>query len=477
MGMAKESCFSATAGFNVAELIRKAQTAAAAPEAKDYLSRLLTPIFTQMNCLYHKTVRMDDIEQACSAAIQRATAMQLALVAIHDEVSADHHDYPLQVAECVISMIREMRANLCSRPAEAVPVVCDHMVAPAVETTQSEADFVAAAIIRVYKDLGQSPKVRSVHTGSRIISVELTAGAGRVRDLDNAEEDMKHRLYAEHGLTASYVVRGGKREVMVARQVSETVKLDRLMDREVAWLSGKAGRFIVGECVDGTTLRADLSDSATCHLLVGGTTGSGKSVLLKSIVTSLARFQSPADIRFTLIDPKRVTFNQIRQQLGVYLASPVCYDIEAALPLLEGLVTEMERRFTVFERNNVCDLEEFNAAYPAYKLARQVIVIDEFSDLVTEKTYRERFETAIKRLGSKARAAGIHLILATQRPDAKTIPSIVKANLPGAIALRVPTEINSRIIIDEGGASELLGNGDLLARLGSDTVRAQGAIC
>ncbi|HYQ17948.1 MAG TPA: FtsK/SpoIIIE domain-containing protein, partial [Polyangiaceae bacterium] len=125
----------------------------------------------------------------------------------------------------------------------------------------------------------------------------------------------------------------------------------------------------------------------------------------------------------------------------------------------------------------VADIREFNEqAAPDQQLERRVLVIDEFQDLITERASSQAFFTGIKRLGAKARAAGIHLILATQRPDKDTVPPVVKANLGGKIALQVASKINSRIILDDGGAEKLLGKGDLLASLGRGVIRAQAPL-
>ena len=136
----------------------------------------------------------------------------------------------------------------------------------------------------------------------------------------------------------------------------------------------------------------------------------------------------------------------------------------------------MEERYVLFESAQVSDVHEYNAAHPSARVARHVVVIDEFYDLTAEKRSAERFCLLVGRLGAKARAAGIHLVLATQRPDQKTVPPGLKANLGGKIALHVSSAVNSRIILDQAGAENLLGRGDLLADLGRGVVRAQVAM-
>ena len=147
-----------------------------------------------------------------------------------------------------------------------------------------------------------------------------------------------------------------------------------------------------------------------------------------------------------------------------------------SLPLLQGLVDLMEERYRQFADAQVTDIQEFNEANPKKTLERRILVIDEFQDLLTEKEQAKEFTTGIKRLGAKARAAGIHLVLATQRPDRDAIPPAIKANLTGRVAFQVGSLTNSRIILDKGGAEKLLGQGDFLACLGRGVVRGQAPL-
>jgi S-DNA-T family DNA segregation ATPase FtsK/SpoIIIE len=162
---------------------------------------------------------------------------------------------------------------------------------------------------------------------------------------------------------------------------------------------------------------------------------------------------------------------------SAHLDGPIRYDIDETLPAIEQLVDLMEERYKILEAAQVADVGEYDEqASASQQLERRVLVIDEFQDLITEKATAQAFFTGIKRLGAKARAAGIHLILATQRPDRDTVPPIIKANLGGKIALQVASKVNSRIVLDDGGAEKLLGKGDLLASLGRGIVRAQAPL-
>jgi DNA segregation ATPase FtsK/SpoIIIE, S-DNA-T family len=262
----------------------------------------------------------------------------------------------------------------------------------------------------------------------------------------------------------------------VARAAPRPVRLPDLLAACADWLHARAGRFVIGEATDGTPLTGDLSDPSSCHLLVGGVTGSGKSVLLRAIAASLVHYHSPAAINLTLIDPKRVSFGRLAAGLAAHLHRPLAHSTDDALPILEELIEEMEHRYDLFDGARVQDIDEYNDSQaPSERLPRRVllVLVDEFADLTAHRPTRDAFLDAIQRLGSKARAAGIHLVLSTQRPTRDAIPTSIKANLPGKVALRVTSTLESRVILDARGAEDLLGNGDLYADLGRGLVRAQ----
>ena len=227
--------------------------------------------------------------------------------------------------------------------------------------------------------------------------------------------------------------------------------------------------FPVGVDVAGKPYWLNLADSATCHLLVAGTTGSGKSEFLKSMLAGLTARLSPIELQFVLIDPKRVTFNFSGS--SPYLMHPVAHTIEEAMPLVEQCFAETERRYELLEKRH---LENVGQLTGKDALPRIVIVFDEFADLMADPDNRRQLETSMKRIGAFARAAGIHLVLATQRPDKDVVTPQLKANLPARICLRVDGERNSKIILDEEGGENLLGNGDLFWKHGGGMNRLQG---
>jgi DNA segregation ATPase FtsK/SpoIIIE, S-DNA-T family len=214
----------------------------------------------------------------------------------------------------------------------------------------------------------------------------------------------------------------------------------------------------------------DLSDSTTPHLLVGGTTGSGKSVTLNSIILSIMCLYKPEDVKFVFIDPKQVEFNFYK---GKTHTMDVITQIEGAVIKLEELVTEMDERYSLMNQEYVSNLEEY-VKVTGNKLPRIVVVFDEFADFMSQdKEIAKRVENAIQRLGQKARAAGIHLIICTQYPKAEIINTKIRANLPGRLALKAADSVASQVILDQDGAEKLAGKGDFLAKTTGSPIRGK----
>jgi len=210
------------------------------------------------------------------------------------------------------------------------------------------------------------------------------------------------------------------------------------------------------------------------HLLIAGTTGSGKSVTIHAIITSLLYRHGPDDLRFIFVDPKRVEltlYNSIP-----HLLTPVITEPKKAILALKWAATEMNRRYDILEGESVRDIDSYHKLYEKElqktdttqdRMPYIVIIIDELADIM--QAYPRELEAAIVRLAQMSRAVGIHLILSTQRPEVNVITGLIKANVPSRIALRVPTGIDSRTILDTTGAEKLLGQGDMLAVVGGDS--------
>lgn len=214
-------------------------------------------------------------------------------------------------------------------------------------------------------------------------------------------------------------------------------------------------------------------DLATApHLLVGGTTGSGKSVCLHALLQSILLTRTPEEVRVLLIDPKAVEFNAYAQARHLLTGDRVLTQPDEALEALEELVVEMEARHQQFARIGARDIGE--ARGKGQHLYRVVVFVEELADLILRSG---AVEDALVRLAQKARSAGIHLVLATQRPDSQTFSGLLRSNIPARIALTVQKASESKIILDETGAEALTGRGDMLVRLAGETpIRVHGVL-
>ncbi|MDP3725260.1 MAG: DNA translocase FtsK [Nanoarchaeota archaeon] len=214
--------------------------------------------------------------------------------------------------------------------------------------------------------------------------------------------------------------------------------------------------FVIGRDVNGDPIFADIAKMP--HLLIAGATGSGKSIILHDLIVSLLYKNSPATLRFIMADPKRVeltAYNDIP-----HLLAPVITENKKAIGALRWATQEMERRYQVLMEGGSRDIKSYNSKHEEERLPYILIIIDELADLMS--TYGREVEGTIIRLAQMARATGIHLILTTQRPSVEVITGLIKANIPARIALQVASQIDSRTILDSGGAEKLLGRGDLL---------------
>lgn len=223
------------------------------------------------------------------------------------------------------------------------------------------------------------------------------------------------------------------------------------------WQSAKSPlEFVLGKDITGAPMVADLASLP--HLLVAGQTGSGKSVMINNILTSLLYRNSPADLKLILVDPKQVEltpYNDIP-----HLLTPVVHEPEKCISALKWAVAEMERRLRTMANHGKRNIIEYNKLKDEEGMPYIVIVIDELADLMMVAA--RDVEALVVRLAQKARAAGIHLVLATQRPSVDVITGLIKANVPGRIAFTTQSQVDSRTIIDQMGAEKLLGQGDML---------------
>lgn len=250
--------------------------------------------------------------------------------------------------------------------------------------------------------------------------------------------------------------------IEIPNTIKTTVGLATLLGSEEFVESQKPLLVSLGRGISGKAHFANLAKMP--HLLIAGATGSGKSVTIHTVITSLLYRNSPENLKFIMIDPKRVEltlYNKIP-----HLLTPVITEAKKTILALKWAAKEMDRRYDILEANSVRDIESYHKNILGDKDSEHetmpyiVIVIDELADIM--QTYPRELESAIVRLAQMSRAVGIHLMLSTQRPSVNVITGLIKANVPGRIALQVSSQIDSRTILDTGGAEKLLGAGDML---------------
>ncbi len=265
--------------------------------------------------------------------------------------------------------------------------------------------------------------------------------------------------------------------IEIPNKSKSTVGLASLLSDSGFANATKPLMIALGRGLSGKAMFANLAKMP--HVLIAGTTGSGKSVTIHSVITSLLYRNGPADLRLIMVDPKRVEltlYNKIP-----HLLTPVITEPKKAILALKWAAKEMSRRYDIFETEAVRDIESYHANIVAKRKDGEVermpyivIIIDELADIMS--SYPRELETAIVRLAQMSRAIGIHLILSTQRPEVSVITGLIKANVPARIALKVSSQIDSRTILDDGGAEKLLGAGDMLYSGGqSQPERVQSA--
>jgi hypothetical protein len=239
--------------------------------------------------------------------------------------------------------------------------------------------------------------------------------------------------------------------------------------------SAPSGKFQIplGEDIGGGVVTVDLASSNSPHLLIAGVTGSGKSEALLTMLRGAANFYPATELRFFLVDPKRVELSVLEGDS--HTDGDIGYSGEDAIGALAHAVAEMERRYSAFQHAKVRDIVAYQGKFGAREMPRWLIVLDEYADLITDDGERKEIEKLLKQLSQKARAAGIHLIVSTQKPVKEVVNTVVKGNLPGRIALRVNSNTESRVILDEGGAEQLVGKGDALLKVGNQVTRLQFA--
>ncbi len=334
----------------------------------------------------------------------------------------------------------------------------------------------AKVLVETLRSFRVGVKEVTYSRGPTITRYELKPEVGtRVRSIANLVDDIALNL-ATSGVRIEAPIPGKAAVgIEVPNQTRATVYLRDLIETPKFTDSKSKLTAALGMDVGGNPIHFDIGKMP--HLLIAGTTGSGKSICINCIIVSILYKAKPEELKLILIDPKKVEFNMYKNIPHLYC--PIVSEPKKAAGALASAVAEMERRFELIEQAGVRDIASYNAAAesdPTMEfMPHMVIIIDELADLMM--TARDEVETSICRIAQKARAAGIHMILGTQRPSVDVITGLIKANVPSRIACTVMSQVDSRTIIDVAGAENLIGRGDMLfAPVGaSKPMRVQGA--
>jgi S-DNA-T family DNA segregation ATPase FtsK/SpoIIIE len=320
---------------------------------------------------------------------------------------------------------------------------------------EHDAEETSRRLTRALSDLGVEAQVVRAVVGPRVTRYELRLGSGvKVGKVRNLQQDIAYALAATEVRILAPIPGKSAVGVEVPNTRPARVTLGDVF-REYPEGNDWALPVGLGKDISGRAVFFDLADMP--HLLVAGTTGSGKSVMLNSLLTSLLLTTDPRQVKMVLVDPKRVELSYFGRI--PHLITPVVTDLKKAANALTWAVSEMERRYEVLEKTGARSLEGYNARSET-PMPYVVIVIDELADLMMAAA--AKVEDAVIRIAQKARAVGLHLVVATQRPSVDVITGMIKANVPSRIAFAVSSQVDSRVILDSVGAESLLGMGDML---------------
>ena len=340
------------------------------------------------------------------------------------------------------------------------------------QNNSNEVAYNAMRLEDVLSSFGISAKVVNATQGPTVTRYEIEPAQGvKVSRIVNLTDDIALNLAAQHIRMEAPIPGKSAIGIEVPNTKTEAVHLRDVLDCS-DFKDARGGIPVgLGKDIAGKPVITDLAKMP--HLLVAGTTGSGKSVCVNTLISSILFSRKPEEVKLLLIDPKMV-------ELSVYngiphLMAPVVTDMKKAAAVLRWAVREMEARYKAFAASGKRDIKSYNEAHPKSAMPLIVLIIDELADLMM--TAPDDIEESISRLAQMARAAGIHMVLATQRPSVNVITGSIKANVPSRISFAVGSQIDSRTILDMAGAEKLLGKGDMLfSPIGANKpIRVQGA--
>lgn len=404
------------------------------------------------------TTNLDDIPSVSDVEIP-AVNVPAAATAVPEEEKITKED----IAEATAEVTAEVEAEKAVQP-ERPYVYPDIELLAKPKTVREEgiAEYLRSTgekLVETLRSFNVETHILHASHGPTVTRYELAPEQGvKISKITNLEADIALSLAAKSVRIEAPIPGKAAIGIEIPNQIQQTVNIRDLIDSDEFRNAKSKVTAALGKDISGENVFVDIAKMP--HLLIAGATGTGKSVCINSIIVSLLYKAKPDEVKLILVDPKMVEFSVYK---GIpHLLIPVVTDPKKAAGALSWAVTEMLSRYQMFTEKGVRDFKGFNANLEEGEkpLPQIVIIIDELADLMMASP--KEVEDSVMRLAQMARAAGMHLIIATQRPSADVITGTIKANIPSRIALAVSSGINSRIILDELGAESLLGKGDML---------------
>ena len=419
-----------------------------------------------INSFYDESTPEDGPILRDNSVVIKARTAEEARKIFDDEYEGDE--------DVIVSQVRKATPEEIKKYAEETEKYSDEE--PTEENNlQPELKEVGEKIVKILSNYNVKATLVDAKVGPRITQYEFELAPGtKISEVSNLNKEIALGL-AVNQVAIGPVEGSTTLGIQVPNKESSNVSLDDVMKD-----SDKSGvRMALGKDTNGKPVSADILKLQ--HILIGGTTGSGKSACINSMICSLIQTYSPAQVKLILIDPKKAELSAFSSI--PHLLMPIVTDPKKAADTLDEMVKLMDKRYSDFEKVGVKNIESYNNLVQKYNESGKsakimpyiIIIIDELADLM--QTAGKQVEGSIQRLTQLARAAGIHLIVATQRPSVDVVTGVIKSNINSRIAFATPSNVDSRTILDQGGAEKLLGKGDMLYKpLGSsNATRVQGA--
>ena len=432
------------------------------PPLPDYPPEEVNPVEAALNSFIEETNgEQEAIRQREEQFVSDVSAPVVQPAEPPAEENAAENDGTKQSDEDTEDKLYTVTIDPDDHPLPPTALLDEIMPGKTQEDINKELETNATTIVEALRSFGVQTKCIGTCRGPSVTRYELQPAAGvKISKITGLADDIALNLAASGIRIEAPIPNKPAVGIEVPNKIRDTVPFRQLIESpEIAEKKSKLAA-VLGKDISGEIVIADIAEMP--HLLIAGTTGSGKSVCVNSIIMSILFRSKPEEVRFIMIDPKAVEFMAYN---GIpHLLIPVVTDAKKAAGALSWAVGEMLKRYSLFSEYNVRNIHGYNSLAdkdPEMKKMEQIVIfIDELADLIMAS--KNEVEDSICRLAQMARAAGMHLVIATQRPTVDVVTGLIKANIPSRIALKVSSGIDSRTIMDEQGAEKLLGRGDML---------------